>query len=487
MLVITIYFLNGAYHATPWGKHANEGVPEWPPSPWRLLRAIIATWKNTRPELKDEKVWPILQKLTRDPPDYNLPDASVSHTRHFMPTNEKPSLVINTFVVTGNRPIDIIWNDVTLNPEEVGLLGKILKNLHYFGRAESWCTVYASNKSRGHNCSPLENRELSTEEDLVQVLVPNSDVGFVDLCNPKSSDDILKSISITVSALQDKKYIDPPGGRWMQYVIPQNCFEEKSSSNARTYVLSNIGLVRYAVVGTIRPSIKDTLRVGDLARSACMSKYGKKKNGENSATFSGKEGEGKPLTNHKHAFYLPTYETQCKEIDHLTIIAPGGFDEDELAVLFTLNRCYGYNVTDVHLLFQGCGTVNNFSDIPILKKSRKWISATPLILSRHIKYRGKKNDKRMVDGPEEQIRNEVMKRYGKEYELKDVKVDESQTNMNNTAIKPSDFFRWRKHGSVGSSNTYKIQLEFKGKVNGPITLGYASHFGLGMFVPLENE
>ena len=109
-VVITIHFLNGAYHATPWGKHVNEGIPEWPPSSWRLLRAIIATWKNTKPELSTETVLPILEKLARSLPSYHLPDASTSHTRHWMPTDNKgkKSIVMNTFVIMGNKPVHFI-------------------------------------------------------------------------------------------------------------------------------------------------------------------------------------------------------------------------------------------------------------------------------------------------------------------------------------------------------------------------------------------
>ena len=480
--------MNGAYHATPWGKHVNEGIPEWPPSPWRLLRAIISSWKNTKSELKDENIWPILQKLAGELPVFKLPDASVSHTRHYMPTSSKKTLIINTFVVTGNKPLYILWNNVTFSQQEIELLQSILKNLHYFGRAESWCTISISTEHHdNYNCVPLEDQENVSDGELVRVLVPNQNVDFVDLSNPQLDEDNLKSISITTAVLQNKNYIDPPGGKWVQYIRPQNCFEEKTYPKNNTSMLDNITLVRYAVVGTIRPHIKDTLRVGDLARNACMSKYGKIKNGDTSTIFSGKDGKGKPLLNHTHAFYLSTYETQHDEIDHFTIFAPSGFNKEELEALFCLKRLYRYNTTDVNLLFQGCGNKNIFSDVPIFKKSCKWISATPLILTRHVHYKGKKNDRRIrANGPEEQIRNELMNRYGKEYSIKNIKIDGGQTNIDNTTTKPSDFFRWRKHGSIGDGTTYKVELEFEEKVTGPITLGYASHFGLGMFVPQGN-
>ena|GEM_PF-6598726 len=41
MLALAFTFPGGRYHATLWNRHVNE---EWPPSPWRILRALIAVW-----------------------------------------------------------------------------------------------------------------------------------------------------------------------------------------------------------------------------------------------------------------------------------------------------------------------------------------------------------------------------------------------------------------------------------------------------------
>jgi CRISPR-associated protein Csb2 len=41
-LSITIRFLTGRAHLHPWQTHHSEGRVEWPPSPWRLLRALVA-------------------------------------------------------------------------------------------------------------------------------------------------------------------------------------------------------------------------------------------------------------------------------------------------------------------------------------------------------------------------------------------------------------------------------------------------------------
>lgn len=484
MFTITIHFLRGRYHATPWGKHVNEGIPEWPPTPWRIIRAIIAAWKNTRPDLDNTSTWAILQKLAAEPPTYSLPDASVSHTRHYMPANQKKtSLVMDTFVVVGKKPVYVVWNNVDLTSDETEQVIQILKNVHYLGRAESWCTMSVSIDPPACNCIPLLNNETTNaEKETVRVLVPNNQTCFEDLATTSSKQLNLKSITVTTEALQENNYADPPGSKWLLYARPENCFEPKVNIHSENNIVpNNVTLVRYAVVGRIRPDVRDTLRIADMMRTACMSRYGKIKSGESSSTFSGKDDHGIPLTDHIHALFLPTCETQNKEIDHITVIAQNGFDQDELDSLVHLKRLYRYD-TSVDLLFQGYGLVSDFSDIPILGTSKVWVSATPLILTRHTKYRGT-GKKREIDGLEEQVHREMNNRYGDAYNLKAITIYDVQANITNTLFKPHEFVRWRRHGRKGSDRPYNLRLEFKNPVSGPISIGYASHYGLGMFVP----
>ena len=417
---------------------------------------------------------------------------------------------MNTFVTTGDRPVLIIWKGITLSKDEFDTLKVILDTLHYLGRAESRCVVTISTITNVKpNCIPFDrNDQLSTDHNLVSVLTPIKNVEFVDMLNQPSSKKThnLKSITITTGQLHEKNYQYPPGAKLLYYTLPRNCFEPEITHSTNTDQMaapvgglanmirpeithstntdqmSSIKLVRYAVVGAVRPSISDTMRVADTARSACMSLYGKYKNNNVSRTFSGKDGDGKPLVDHVHAFYLPTYETQNKTIDHLTIITKNGFNVHELNVLFELKNLYRYNQNDIQLVFEGCGIMDNF-DMPILGESKIWTSATPLVLTRHMKYRGSGKDRLCINGPAEQVRNELSIRYGPTHDLESITVDSSYTNINNTNLKPLDFYRWRRRGRVGSDTAYNVKLKFKKTVRGPLTLGYGSHFGLGMFVP----
>src|SRR6185369_130127 len=102
MLAIAITFPAGRYHATPWGRHVNEALPEWPPSPWRLLRALVAVWKRKLPHLPREAVEDVIGELARTNPAFCLPPATLGHTRHYMPLNStdesKRTKVFDAFV-----------------------------------------------------------------------------------------------------------------------------------------------------------------------------------------------------------------------------------------------------------------------------------------------------------------------------------------------------------------------------------------------------
>ena len=104
MLAIKFEFTANRYHATQWGRHVNEGMPEWPPSPWRLLRAMVATWRRTLNDIPDDRMVSILEALASEYPKFHLPPASTGHTRHYMPyiegTRERTTLVIDSFVAT---------------------------------------------------------------------------------------------------------------------------------------------------------------------------------------------------------------------------------------------------------------------------------------------------------------------------------------------------------------------------------------------------
>src|SRR5262245_57492541 len=120
MLAIAMTFPAGRYHAPPWGRHVNECVPEWPPSPWRLLRALVAVWKRKCPAFPEDRVRALLTALAA-PPAFDLPPAAVGHVRHYLPWGKKGpadrTLVLDPFVAVARAaPVVAVWPDADLDP-----------------------------------------------------------------------------------------------------------------------------------------------------------------------------------------------------------------------------------------------------------------------------------------------------------------------------------------------------------------------------------
>ena len=144
MPTMKLQFPGGRYHATPWGHHVNEGMIEWPPSPWRLLRALIATGyaKLHWPEIPEEGRR-LIESLAGVLPEYLLPAASSAHSRHYMPLGkiekgqEKTTLVFDTWANVGDGEILVRWN-CNLDGESEALFQQLVENLGYLGRSESW-------------------------------------------------------------------------------------------------------------------------------------------------------------------------------------------------------------------------------------------------------------------------------------------------------------------------------------------------------------
>src|SRR5437588_6765609 len=158
-VIFQLTFPAGRFHATPWGRHVNEGVPEWPPSPWRFLRALVAVWKRTCPDLAAAQIRRTLEPLV-PPPRFQLPPFRVAHTRHYMPWEKKGpadrTLVFDTYVaVKRGDPLFIGWPEVTLSDTDRPILNELVANLTTFGRAEGWVdAALVEGSEPAWNCMP---------------------------------------------------------------------------------------------------------------------------------------------------------------------------------------------------------------------------------------------------------------------------------------------------------------------------------------------
>lgn len=252
---------------------------------------------------------------------------------------------------------------------------------------------------------------------------------------------------------------------------------------------TGVWVVRYLLHGPVLPPVTQVLTVGETARKAAMSRYGKLYPGQRSRVLSGKDSHGTPLQGHVHAFYLPSDEDGDGRLDHLTVWVRGGLNSyREVEALASIRelRWAEKESSGVGLVLLGTGDDRLASKMApsLFGPSRRWVSFSPFVLVRHTKARKVNTPEGqrvlVVDGPAEQLRREL-ENHGHPHE--DVHIEEYTPLRGRWTL----FHRWRKSGPRSAGGTFGFALSFRSEVSGPIALGYACHYGLGLFLAEPRE
>jgi CRISPR-associated protein Csb2 len=540
MIAISLSFPSGRFHATPWGRHVNEGAPEWPPSPWRLLRGLIAAWKG---KLDGQLGQPDVELLLRAliaPPQFVLPPASAGHTRHYMPWFKKgpedKTLVFDTFVsVPRDVGIVMLWVETTLPFQQREQLAMLLEHLNFFGRAESWCSARllgdgeAAEAAARVNCCPTNGAPVSPDAEIVRVLCADPDTAFSNKHTPKHEGTSGRGkakttvrtplydpdwhLCMETLALHKDHWSDPPGSRWIAYARRRDCFKvEPARRLSRPNTAPKMQVARFALDSTVLPLVTEALPVAESARRMLMGIYGRRfpaPDGSRgcSAIFSGKAADAQPLRNHGHAYYLPTDEDEDGRLDHLTIVTTDGFGDSELKAIDRFRELKGRERDQsphrLRVLLLGLGRLDDYQPWPV-RPSTVWVSATPFIASRHLKKRGTKRDPVEFWGCPRDflaavLREELARLIQQRSDLNDLALDAIKVEplvdqhgvfrVGARNLRPIQFKRFRqKAGDDGGNRPAGLfRIDFGRKVRGPIAIGHSAHFGLGLFVPEETR
>lgn len=197
MITIQLTFPWGRYYAHPWGINPTRlREPEWPPSPWRLLRALVSAWFRAHPgQVPSAECVALVEMLGRELPRIGIGKVSFGHTVHWQPNfgaagkedkaeaSYKNTRHENHFAAVV-APVFFQWQSLALTPEQRHLLEKLLAEVTYFGRAESLCYAELAEtepSSVGTSwCLPTDGRKISAT--CRDVFCPNpADFRFTDL------------------------------------------------------------------------------------------------------------------------------------------------------------------------------------------------------------------------------------------------------------------------------------------------------------------
>lgn len=485
--LIKLTFPAGRYHATPWGRHVNEGVVEWPPSPWRLLRTLVAVWKRTCEDIPEAQIKRILEAMTA-PPSFKLPSHRTAHTRHYMPWEKKGpadrALIFDTFVtISRSESLYIGWPDAELSAEDRTVLSRLLDNLTSLGRAESWTEAELSDETVDLDVAVADNADTNP----VRVFCPDPATVFSDEHYPTHDAGKLAKGKINPSdylfdcppwhlcldteAIHAKRWPTVPGSRWVNYARPIEKTRPARRSIPARRSRPAVTVVRFLIDGKVLPRTIDTLPFAEAFRYAVLRKF--PQNGPGSQTLSGHDINGQPLQGHRHAFYLPTaLADERNHLSHITVSAQTPFTDHELLALEslrTMHTGHGEKKQDFQLRIVGVGVPDDFNQ-PMFAKSREWISTTPFVCPRFPKPTQTAAD----------VARELIARLdiGK---LIDVHADREPIN----GLPLREFRRTRRNTDDPARRFARLTLRFATEICGPLALGYGAHFGLGQFAQAD--
>lgn len=525
MTVLELRFPAGRFHATPWGRHVNEGAVEWPPSPWRLLRSFIATWHlKARTEVSEEALRALLATLAIRAPQFHLPKATNSHTRHYLPVvegkNQKTTKVFDTFIQLDPKDAVLVAWDVVLPPDQFAVLRILAARVSYFGRAESLVEMRLREDivQISANALPLpQGADVPANMELVRLLspLPFADyemwrAGFLEKNSPpaatakqntgrkgppkksKSPDvpiDLFAALHADTGELQTAGWNLPPGAVFIDYARPADAFAP-APRVSRPAGKNEPTAARYAVVSAVAPRLTQAVSVASRVHDA-LCKWSDQGDGALSV-FTGIGPDGTPREGHGHAHIFCEANGPRDAITHLTVWSAQGFDEPACLALRRLNKVWGHGGHDLRLVLIGIGEPESFPDDRLFGAAKVWRSATPFVPTRHAKtFRDGRPKMDAANGWQiGSAGHDLLRLLGLDSRAGGVSIRQDRTI---TVGAPPDArhlrcleFQTTRHGGEGRRGHdcgAAFTITFPKPVSGPLAFGYGAHFGLGLFVP----
>ncbi len=519
------------YHATPFGYHVNEGQVEWPPSPWRILRALVATGFTTQhwKEIPANALC-LIEKLAAKAPSYVLPRASVAHSRHFMPIGviakgrEKTTLVFDTWLDVGNSTLEVHWG-CQVTQAETEQLRVLAESIGYLGRSESWVEAKliedsASAQSRVNAVPHGDGSSYGPGWEQISLMAPvppseyaawRSEITgrlLAGLALPEGKKKppakllkdrekavapypgtLLECLTKDTAWWKGYGWSQPPGAQRVLYWRPEDAIQTSVPAKPRPVPVRPVTAMLLAVTTasgnkSALPNLTRTLPQAELFHRALVSVLGK---GEpvNCPEITGRDLLGTPLRGrHEHAHIVPLDLDDDRRLDHLLVHAQMGLGDAAQRAIRGLRRTWTKGtVGELQVAVAASGSLDTLRDLPSPLNRNVgrllgppggacvWSSLTPFVPPRFLKQRG-------VNTLEGQVQAELASR-GMPF------AEEVTVLRGNAELATLRHFVRRRQRGGGSPPVdvgYALRLRFAAPVRGMISLGYAAHFGLGLFV-----
>ncbi len=338
--VIEVKLLAGRYHAHIWGESQfGMAGPEWPPSPWRLLRALASAWFSMgSPPSSEADRDALLEALGRsDPPELWLPKASFHELRYYQPIRLAGSdrVLHHDFYAVPEGGRFCFQFHVSLTEGQRALLAALLGRLRYLGRSESRARLrvvgYTEPPAGTKRVSPPQPGHLVTNGVYRQVLCAAADFRAFDLWAVSNG-----GRKTTATAGYPPHLVDtllhlrmplPRGARWIEYAVPGGLLVHEIRPRPKPLEADGqvkVDEIRFRLCRRIPIPLRSLIPVARAFRDAAVARHRALTEAKaHSLTLTGREPDGRIALGHRHAYYLPRL-SETGAVDALTVRVPAG-------------------------------------------------------------------------------------------------------------------------------------------------------------------
>jgi CRISPR-associated protein Csb2 len=327
---------------------------------------------------------------------------------------------------------------------------------------------------------------------------------------------LASALAVDTSDLHAAGWSDPPACQRVIYAAPEPSPRWRGPRRHMARARPDPTVARFVLAGRPRPRVEDAIKIGELMRLAALAQFGWAKDeatGRSRANapsvISGRGSDNRPLkdADHRHAFWLPEDADGDGEIDHIIVYARDGFCRDVRTKLDELTRLWVSRRESVseddgaalpearkewRLALEGFGMPHEFRDATrLLGKSQTWQSVTPFLAAGHLKAGGYPAEvrrllvRRGLPEPTE-IAFLRPRSFGVADSAGDPHAKDIGVRVRGRLRRAIHFHRFRSRGGERQPDTIGtfLRLSFDEPIEGPLALGYACHFGLGLFAAL---
>jgi CRISPR-associated protein Csb2 len=493
--VLEVKYINGRVHGTPWGTSHNEGVVEFPPSPWRILRSLVSTWFERSQEVPESTVRSLIDALSLVFPSYTVPKFSQAHKRHFFPDishlegffevnakgEYKQTPTSKTFdafaTVNQSDALYVTW-PIELSALERAALARLADQLPYLGRAESLVQARllpageeVPENSESRTITTLQNNQLNT--------------GPIRLLSPSAETD-WDSLILVPWKLRNQGFVRPPGTKQVNYFADGPL--EWKPGGVSSAVKLTVNVIEWSIQGQGKIPLTSALLYCELFRQEVLG-ICKTRKVQLDWRITGKEEGQRSQRHHEHIYFFPV----CKNgfLSGIQAWLPGGqnnasIDDAVVKSFSSLSELADrslqgrqrsdlpdFRKVNVFLQRNSAGRTKNAS----FARSAVWETLTPYAPPRHLR-----SDNRFERSLYASVRKDLAELGHPE------PIDIELQKVSAQGFHALDFRRHRatKNEKLRDGRpAFHLRLRFAEEVSGPISIGTHSHFGLGHFVPFS--